>query len=283
VTPEVRTTIETMITEALSVPSMYATFPAILGRILLPPVILLVLALVAVWHMRTRLGARQVTALVQALVVTGVGFAFALVQVRATNLMTPAIPMLGGFIIHAFGQLPRSSRLRAPLALVLLLALPATVERGVTVFLEPRSAMTVASGSTGTTPLRLGCRNAAAMAEVANLPKSILFNPLNLGATILVTTGQSVTSAAYHRSPDAFWNGAGALQSVDALRAALTKSRADLLVFCVGGLGDSEAMLLRSLKVEQLPGWLIPDHGDRKLIAVFKIDKAALAAAGPAP
>jgi hypothetical protein len=283
VTPEVRTTIETMITEALSVPSMYAAFPAILGRILLPPVIILVMALVAVWFLRASITTRQRTALVQALVIMGVGFGFAMVQIRAANLMTPAVPMLGGFIVHAFGQLPRSSRLRAPLAIVLLLGLPATVERGVTLVLEPSSATTVASGSADAARPRLACRTAAAMAEVASLPDSVLFNPVNLGPTILVTTGQSVTSAAYHRSPDAFWNGAGALQSVDKLRAALTKSRADYLIFCVGRPGDSEATLLRSLKEDQLPGWLTPDQGDRKLIAVFKVDKAALAAAGAAP
>jgi hypothetical protein len=283
VTPEVRTTIETMITEALSVPSMYAAFPAILGRVLLPPLVILVMALVAVWSLRTRLSARQRTALMQAFIVMGVGFAFAMVQVRAANLMTPAVPLLGGFIVHAFGQISRSSRFRAPLALLLVLGLPATIERGVTILLEPAPATTPASGPTVDAQSSLGCRNAAAMAEVASLPDSVLFNPLNLGTTILVTTGQSVTSAAYHRSPDAFWNGTGALQSVDTLRTALTNSRADLLIFCVGGLGDSEAMLLRALKEDQLPGWLIPEHGDRTLIAVFKIDKAVLAAAGPAP
>jgi hypothetical protein len=192
--------------------------------------------------------------------------------------MTPAVPLLGGFVVHAFVQLPRSSHLRAPLAFLLLLGLPATVERGVTILLEPTPKTAPSSGSTDEARPRLGCRNAAAMAEVASLPQSVLFNQLNLGATILVTTGQSVTSAAYHRSPDAFWNGAGALQSVGTLRTALTRSQADLLVFCVGGLGDSEAMLLRSLKEEHLPKWLIPDHGNRKLIAVFKVDKAALAA-----
>lgn len=278
VTPEVRTTIETTITEALSVPVMYATFPAILGRLLLPPLIILLMSLVAVWCMWARISARQKIALLQAFLLMAVGLAIALLQVRAANLMTPAVPLLGGFVVHAFVQLPRSSRFRAPLAVLLLLGLPATVERGVTVLLEPLSPTTPSSGSTDEARPRLGCRNAAAMAEVASLPRSVLFNPLNLGATILVTTGQSVTSAAYHRSPDAFWNGAGALQSEDKLRRALTRSRADFLVFCVGGLGDSEAMLLRSLKQDHLPNWLIPDHGDRTLIAVFKVDKAALAA-----
>lgn len=121
------------------------------------------------------------------------------------------------------------------------------------------------------------------MAEVASLPKAVLFNPVNLGATILVSTDQSVTSASYHRSPDAFWNGVGAFQSVDALRKALTATGADLVVICVGGLADGEPMLLRSLKADRLPDWLIPDYADKKLIAVYRVDKTALAAAGGAP
>jgi hypothetical protein len=67
------------------------------------------------------------------------------------------------------------------------------------------------------------------------------------------------------------------------LREALIKSGADFLVFCVGGLADEKAMLLRSLKTEQFPVWLKPEPGDRTLIAVFKVDKVGLAAANGAP
>ncbi|KAF0137888.1 MAG: hypothetical protein FD152_5 [Xanthobacteraceae bacterium] len=283
VPPEIRNTIEATITEALPVSSMLADFPEVFGRILLPPLVIFGMAVVAVLYLRTRLSRRQWIALLQAFLVTGVGFGFALVQVRAANLMTPAIPFLGGFIVHAFTQVPRASLLRVPVVILLLLGLPATIEGGVTFFLKPSSATKLASGSTGQTQPRLSCRNAAAMAEIASLPPSVLFNPVNLGATILVATNQSVTSASYHRSADAFWNGVGAFQSETALRDALTKSRADLLVICVGGLADGEAMLLRSLKASRLPIWLKPEPGDRKLVAVFKIDKIALAAASDAP
>lgn len=281
VPPEIRKTIETMITEALSASAMLEAFPAILGRLLLPPFVILVMGLVAVWYMRTRISSRQWTALVQALVVMAVGLGFALVQVRAANLMTPAVPLVGGFIVHAFNQVPRSSRLRIPLMILLALGLPITVQQGVTYFLEPPT--TLATASTGKAQVRRSCRTAAGMAEVASLPKSVLFNPVNLGATILVSTSQSVASAAYHRSTDAFWNGVGAFQSETALHAALAKSGADFLVFCAGGLADGEAMLLRSLKAEQLPIWLKPEPGDRKLIAVYRVDKLALAAANGSP
>lgn len=283
VPPAVLTTIETVITEALSVSKMLEAFPAILGRVLLPPLIVLVMALTAFRVLRTRLSAVQRMALVQSFALMGVGFGLAFVQIRAANLMTPAVPLLGGFIVHAFARIPRSSRIRAPVAILLILGLPATIERGVTVLLEPAPATTLASATTAKPRQRLSCRNAAAMAEVASLPQAVLFNPVNLGPTILVSTSQTVTSAAYHRSPDAIWNGVGAFQSEAALRAAVAKSKADLVVICVGGIPDGDAMLLRSLGESRLPAWLKPDSGDRKLIAVYRVDKAALAAAGAAP
>lgn len=283
VPPEIRTSIETMITEAFPATRMYDQFPAVLGRIILPPLAILVMAGVAVWSMWAGLGYRQRIALVQAFIVAGIGFGFTLLQVRAANLMTPAIPLLGGFVLHAFTRVPRDSLLRLPLAGLLLLGMPATVQHGVGLWTAPSAKAPPAAATTTAGKPRLSCRNAAAMAEVASLPKAVLFNPVNLGATILVSTDQSVTSASYHRSPDAFWNGVGAFQSVDALRKALTATGADLVVICVGGLADGEPMLLRSLKADRLPDWLIPDYADKKLIAVYRVDKTALAAAGGAP
>lgn len=283
VPPEIRAVIQTYITEALPVTTMLVDFPAILGRILLPPTLILAMALAAVWFMRGRLSPRQRIALVQAFFISVIGFAFACVQVRAANLMTPAIPMLAGFVVYAFTQIPRTNPLRAPVMLLLLAGLPATVESIVTYFLEPVPATTLSSGSTDEPPQRLGCRNAAAMAEIASLPQSLLFNPVNLGPAILATTGHSITAAAYHRSSDAFWNGLGAFKSEAGLQAALAKSGADFVVVCEGGLGDGAAMLVRAMKAPALPVWLKPVPGDRKLVAVFQVDKAALAAAGTAP
>jgi hypothetical protein len=283
VPPAIRNTIITMITEAFSAAAMLEAFPAILGGILLPPLVILCMAPVAVWYMRGRLSPRQRTALVQTFVVMAVGFGFALVQVRAANLMTPAVPLLGGFIVHAFSQIPRSSLLRVPVMLLLLLGMPATVQLGVRHFFEPSAAAVPGSSSAAKAQPRRSCRNAAAMAEVASLPKSLLFNPVNLGASILMATEHTVASASYHRSPDALWNGVGAFQSEAALRDALEKSGADFVVICVGGLSDADAMLNRSLKAKSLPTWLKPDSGDRKLIAVYRVDKVALAQSNGAP
>lgn len=283
VSPEIRKTIETTITEALSIPVMLQSFPAILGRVILPPLIILIMAVVAVRHMFAQLTARQKIALLQAFVVSAIGLGIASYQVRAANLMTPAIPFLGGFVLHAFSLIPRSSRLRVPVLVVLLLGMPATVIKVVTYFLEPPPAGSPATGSTEQTNPRLSCRNAEGMAEIASLPKSLLFNYLNLGPTILLTSSHSVTSAAYHRSPDAFWNGTGGFGSVTAMHDALVKSGADYVVFCVGGLGDAEAMLLRSLKADRLPIWLKPEPEERKLVAVYRVDKTALAAANVSP
>jgi hypothetical protein len=280
---EIRTTIETMITEALPAASMLDSYPAILGRVLLPPMFILILALVAAWYMRALISPRQRIALVQALVVMGVGLGFAFAQIRAVNLMTPAVPLLGGFIVHAFSRIPRESLLRVPVVILLLLGMPATVEYAVTYFLEPKSTTPLASSSTDQGQLRKSCRNPEAMAEAARLPKSLLFNPLNLGPSLLVSTSHSVAAASYHRSPEAMWNGVGAFQSETALQEAVAKSGADLLIFCVGGLADGDAMLLRSTKAAEFPVWLKAEPGERRFLAVYRVDKAALAAANGAP
>jgi hypothetical protein len=277
---EIRITMETMITEALSVPRMLDSYPEILGRILLPPAFVLSMALLAIRFRRAHIIPGQRIALIQAFVVAGVGLVFAFVQIRAANLMTPAIPLLGGFVVHAFSQIPRSSLLRVPAVIALLLGMPTTVEHSVTYFLEPTSAMTIAAGSTQP---RQSCRNREAMAEAASLPTSLLFNPLNLGPSILVSTSHSVTSASYHRSPEAMWNGVGAFKSERALRDAVMQSGADLLVFCVGGLADGEAMLLRSTNGTDFPTWLKVEPGQRTFLAVYRVDRAALTAANGAP
>jgi hypothetical protein len=283
VPPEVREIIETKITEAMSAATIVRMFPDILGRVLLPPLVILVMALVALWYMRSRLAPKEWTVVVQSLVVTGIGLAAALVQVRAANLMTPAIPSLAAFVVYAFSQIPRTNHIRIPLVILLLLGMPTSVAHIATSFLTPSAGTTAASGTAGQGTIRKSCRNADAMAEVAGLPKSVLFNQINLGPAILATTDQSVTAAAYHRSPDAFWNGSGAFESEDALRKAVAKSGADLLIICVGGIPDGEAMLVRSTKAKTFPAWLTPEPGQRSYIAAYRIDKAALAAAGSAP
>ena len=275
VSPEVRSIIENDITEAQSVWSLLVKNPVLPGRILLPPMVISGLAAIAVWQLRGRITPLQRTALVQAFVVAGVGLGFALLQIRATNLMTPAIPLLGGFLVHAFTFIPRESWRRLPAAVVLVLALPTVVERGTSWL----ALQATAHGSTEVARVPAEpverCRNDAAMAEIASLPQSVLFTTLNLGPVILTYTQQSVTSAAYHRNPDAIWNGVGAFESRETLQKALAAANADYLVLCARDTRQRGYPLIKSLLAGPLPAWLTDVSGDRKQMRVLQVDKTA--------
>ncbi|HLQ17869.1 MAG TPA: hypothetical protein VK146_02730, partial [Tabrizicola sp.] len=273
VSPEVRHIIETNVVEALPASALIVTNPETLFRVLLPPLVLAILAAFAAWPLRHRLGPVQAIALAQTFAVVAVGFVFATVQIRAANLMAPAVPLLGGFLVQAFLQLPRASRARLPSAILLVLAMPAVVERGVALAL--RSAPDTAEMPMAVAP-SAGCHTAEAMSEIGSLPPSLVFTNLNLGPAILAYTAHSVTSAAYHRSPEAFWNGVGAFQSMENLRQALGQSRADYLVLCAHGGLEQDSPVMQSLLTGPLPAWLSEATGDRRTVRVFRVVPAAL-------
>ena len=283
VPPAVRDIIENNVIEALSAPFLLRHNPELLGRVLLPPIVIALLALATAWRLRARLSPLQVTALIQAFIVVAVGFVFAMVQIRAANLMAPAVPLLAGFLVHAFTLIPRSNPLRLPAITVLVLALPTVVERGATAAVLLHAPEVTSPVTPGQALPNETCRNAPAMAEIASLPTSVIFSPLNLGPTILASTPHSVTSAAYHRSPTAFWNGIGALRTRESLRDALSGTGADYLVLCSGGTLENSVPFLRALLDGQMPDWLTDTTADRRLVRVFRVNKNAPASTGGSP
>jgi len=283
VPPEVRLIIESNVNEARSASILLSLDPDLLARVLAPPLIIAVFALVTAWHLRGRLGQAQSMALLQAFVVLGVGFGFALVQIRAANLMAPALPLLGGFLLHAFTLISRTSTMRLPAAILLVVALPATVERGASILLLPSAPLSSSAGPQAMAKPALDCRSAAAMAEIASLPGEVIFSTLNVGPAIVAYTSHSATSASYHRSPAAFWNGVGAFETVETLRAALANSGADYLVLCVGTVVGPANPELQSMLAGELPDWLTDATSDRVLVRALMVNKAALADAGSAP
>ena len=277
-TPEVRMIIESRINEALSADILWNIRPELLLRILMPPAVIGLLALGAAWLWRGRIQRPLGIALIQSFVVLGVGFAFALIQIRAANLMTPALPLLAGFLVHAFTAIPRDHRLRAPAALILMLAIPAVLESAARLIGGPPEMPVLAAYSDPASVIAASvsiafCRNEAAMAEIATLRTSVVFSSGNLGPAILVYTPHSITSAGYHRSAAAFHNGAVAFDSRDLLQQALASSRADYLVICVG---FAEERFIDSLSTDGWPDWLVEVTGDRQKVRLFKVEKAAL-------
>lgn len=273
--PDVRALIESRIIEALSAAELISVLPEMLVKSLLPPLVILVLAAAAAAALWSRLGQVQRTALALAFLVALAGLAVALLQIRATTLMVPALPLLGGFLAYAFGQIPRSSFWRLPALLLLAVATPTAVEEAVP-WVVSRAAPQVAAVSPApphsTAPG--SCRSPAAMAELASLPPSTLFSTLNLGTTILAFTPHSVASAPYHRSPDAFWNGIAAPESETNMRTALARSGADYLVLCAGEAAKPyAAQLLQG----DLPDWLTDVSDGRRLWRVYLVDQVGRA------
>jgi hypothetical protein len=275
VPPEARTLIESRMIEALSAVELFQVRPDILVRTLLPAVVILGLALIATAAHWSRLQTAQRSAVVLPHLVALAGLAVALMQVRAATLMVPALPILSGLLVHTFLQIPRSSTLRLPAVLLLALATPTVVEeaasrmtgRAVSVTALPAEVAIGAPRMSGT------CRSTQAMAELADLPPSVLFSNLNLGTTILAYTPHSVVSAPYHRSPDAFWNGIAGLESEANLRRALVTSKADYVVLCAG---EAPKPFARQLMTGDLPDWLTNVTGSRHELLLYRVDHARL-------
>ncbi|OZA13067.1 MAG: hypothetical protein B7Y02_06535 [Rhodobacterales bacterium 17-64-5] len=275
-TPEVRLMIETRINEALSAGTLLYALPEVLMRVLMPALVIGLLALGAAWILRHRLPQPLRIVLIQSFVLFLIGFGFSLVQIRAANLMTPALPLLAGFLVHAFTTIPRTHRLRAPAALLLVLAIPAVHEAAAREISTPRAP--TASAGPGLTTARNFCRNTTVMAEIASLPPSTVFASGNIGPAILAFTPHAITSAWYHRSTSAFLNGIKAFEDRAYLEEALARSRADYLVVCVG---LAEERFVDGLANDGWPDWLVEETGDRKAVRVFRIDQAALGAVVP--
>jgi hypothetical protein len=157
--------------------------------------------------------------------------------------------------------------------ILLLLALPATVERAATRLFRPASV--IGGGQTGAAA-SFDCRSAAAMAEIASLPRSTIFSSVNLAATILAYTPHYVTSAGYHRSRQALWNGIEAFKTPDTLRQALLDSKADHLLLCVDGRLERSLPQVQNLLSGDLPPWLTDVTEGRKTVRLLRVNQAEL-------
>lgn len=273
--PDVRALIESRIIEALSVSELIAVLPDLAIRSLLPPLVILILAAGAAAALWSRLDPVQRSALALAFLVAFAGLAVSLLQIRATTLMVPALPLMGGFLGYAFGQIPRASFWRLPALLVLAATTPTAVEEAVPWMVDRYTPKLATVNPASAPALALGsCRSPDAMAELLSLPPSTLFSTLNLGTTILAFTPHSVASAPYHRSPEAFWNGIAAPESEANMQSALLRSGADYLVLCAGEAAKPYAAQL--LKGD-LPDWLTDASDGRRLWRVFRVDTSRLA------
>lgn len=276
VTPEARHIIDTVISEARSIPDLLINRPLVVLSIMLPALAVAGLGAGYAFAFRQRLTGLQREALIFALILSGTGFIFALGQIRAINIAAPALPLLAGFTGWGFLQHRAGSVWRAPMALVILLTLPPFVD-----LMGPKLRLWISGPSGSWSSQSAACRDADSMAQIAALPPgTIVFSNMNLGAAILAYTSQSATSAPYHRSSDAFWNGYGALGSAEALQKALEKSGATVLALCTKSPMEARQDWLQQLQGGVVPDWLTALPAAAGDLSLYQVNHAALPGAG---
>jgi hypothetical protein len=282
VSPQVREHIANNIIEALSATTLLQKNPILLARVLLPPVLICLLAAATAWNLRDRLDRKQAIALIQSFALAAVGLIFATQQIRAANLMAPTIPLFAGFLLYAFTLIPRADlRLRVTALIVLVLALPTVVENISIRLLLPFMPKVAATETPRKPASESNCRNAADMARIDSLPKSVILSTVNLGPAIVTYTRHSTTSASYHRSDDAYRYGFVALRSEPELHDALSRTHADYVVLCPTSRLELDNPYTKTLLAGDLPDWLTDVTTDREGIRILQVDKSRLPDVSP--
>ena len=109
------------------------------------------------------------------------------------------------------------------------------------------------------------CRDAVALAPLAELPAGLAFAPIDLGSHLLAETRLSVVAAPYHR--DVRGNRAvlqGFLASPDEAHHLVAAARADYVVLCPGSVQTTVMIkaapdgLAAALAAGRVPDWLKP-------------------------
>lgn len=271
IAPSTREIIETRIQEAIPLWTVMFDTPFRAAYVALPPLLMLGAGMVLLVRRKDRPDpvARDAVVVGIAIVVVGLGFAFT--QLRAINQAAPAVPLLAGFLFHAFAGMKPEDRWRAPAAFGLagLLLLPAGID-----YASQRLASVPEIAGYEFPRESDQCRSIETMEALAALPRgSVIFTSLNLGAAILAYTSQSATSAPYHRSADAFWNGIGALEDEESLRRAVTGSGADHLLVCRDSRVEMGVPFMRGIARGDLPEWLHESGRVGEQAIIFKVSR----------
>jgi hypothetical protein len=272
-TPESRAIIIDRVIEAQPSFVLARSQPEIVSLIMTPFVVITLAACLSGWLGWGRMTKVQRLALIQMLVTAVIGFAFSLVQIRALNFAAPALPILAGIVVAYLTQVMSEGRQRLGAIMLLLLIMsfalpdfPLQIKRLV-------GGAPVPTESTAL--LEADCTTQGVVGQLAELPPALILSPLNLGAFILSHTSHAATSAGYHRSPDAFWNGVGTFLTENAMRVGVQKSKADYVVICRGDKSVSSSEFAQGLLKNAPPAWLTPVKSDGDLL-IYAVNAAAL-------
>ncbi|WP_211216510.1 hypothetical protein [Yoonia vestfoldensis] len=214
-----------------------------------------------------RRGGTPRAALVVLWVLSLLGLAMVLYQMRTVIMAAAVIPILGGIVIAQ--ALEVYLRTRAPGAAVIWLALatmiisPTLIAQQIRIFMaedddEPRPE------------LAEECRGYQALAGLNAVPKGRFITPMNIGPSVLWATHHEVMSAGYHVDPTILINSLQPYQlPEDEMAAFLRASGANLLLMCADTTyeNDFPTALAAGAQVD----WLRPVAVEAGDLLVFEI------------
>ena len=295
ISPVTAAIIDKWITEAQPITAFAHLANGAIDRMLFPGLVLILAAVFLGWRNRRNLAPGEANAFVFLTLILGVGITLSFFQVRALNVAAAAYPLMAGLLAGRLVGLWHAGQQRSAtlfgFAIMVVFANPALVTGPVRSLLPDGYTETEAAPAIGNTDdpdnidAQIGasaCRRGQHIGELDSLPPAVMATTINMGMSILAFSHHSATSAPYHRSADAFWNGIAPFERRAAMLGMLRKSGADYLVLCRVQDAKLPTPFVDAILKGDLPDWLIAvdpsGKGDASLLAVYRVDPAALAA-----
>jgi hypothetical protein len=256
------------------------TYPISLHSFFTPAVAAFGIA-IAFWLQRWRHGSQspvEHVAVVQMLILAGIGLIGSLFQLRMIILAAPALPFLTGFAIRELvkrRQSTPSARNSVLLVIGLIAMLLATQLNGP---LAAVMAYTHPEGSSAqqTSKLDQNCRLPGDLEALNALPPSTIMSTMNLAPAMILTTHHNAIAAPYHRNAAAMWNGTYQFNNFGAMQRALQTSGATYVILCRTATHGPKRMAARALIDGDVPAWLRPVPLDSPNFLVFETVPDAL-------
>jgi hypothetical protein len=202
--PELQEMIATRVTEAkpFLIYVQSQTYAAL--AFMIPVVVALVSGSVLWWSRRggPETGQTQNAILGQLLLLGLFGVGLIFVQMRTVILVASVVPAIGGICLAVLLNAYLQTRNLGKAALMFVVAIGISSPQ---ILLGPLVPFIKGNGTQreGAT-----CRNYETLLALNEVPPAVILNSANMGAPLLWLTHHSTLAAPYHRSPDAFMNGA---------------------------------------------------------------------------
>ncbi|MGJ8588633.1 MAG: hypothetical protein ACSHXW_10800 [Yoonia sp.] len=202
--PELQEMIATRVTEARPFLIYVQSRPDAALAFMIPVVVALVSGSVLWWSRRggTGTGQTQNAILGQLLLLGLFGVGLIFLQMRTVILVASVVPAIGGICLAVLLNAYLQTRSLGKAALMFIVAIGVSSPQ---ILLGPLLPFIKGSGTQreGAT-----CRNYETLVALNDVPPAVILNSTNMGAPLLWVTHHSTLAAPYHRSPDAFMNGA---------------------------------------------------------------------------